>query len=89
MHTNELGTHCVACLARQTIDEKAARPRQAGILLREVVKYREDLGLSSWPCFLAGGKSRHPFCIVATSHVQQISTSTPRNLDTLFWPEMH
>ena len=35
-----------------------ARPRQAGILLREVVKYRENSGLSSWPCFLAGGKSR-------------------------------
>jgi hypothetical protein len=32
--------------------------RQAGILLREVVKYRESSGLLSWPCFLAGGKSR-------------------------------
>jgi len=32
--------------------------RQAGILLREVVKYRETSGLLSWPCFLAGGKSR-------------------------------
>lgn len=31
--------------------------RQAGILLREVVKYRESSGLLSWPCFLAGGKS--------------------------------
>jgi len=34
--------------------------RQAGILLREVVKYREKSGLLSWPCFLAGGKSRPP-----------------------------
>jgi hypothetical protein len=32
--------------------------RQAGILLREVVKYRESSGLLSWSCFLAGGKSR-------------------------------
>jgi len=32
--------------------------RQAGILLRKVVKYRESSGLLSWPCFLAGGKSR-------------------------------
>ncbi|KAI0286945.1 Endonuclease/exonuclease/phosphatase [Russula aff. rugulosa BPL654] len=30
-------------------------PSQAGILLREVVKYRESSGLLSWPCFLAGG----------------------------------
>jgi len=30
------------------------RARQAGILLREVVKYRESSGLLSWPCFLAG-----------------------------------
>ncbi|KAN0135700.1 Endonuclease/exonuclease/phosphatase [Lactarius tabidus] len=36
------------------------RARQAGILLREVVKYREDLGLSSWPCFLAGDFNFHP-----------------------------
>jgi len=35
--------------------------RQAGLLLREVAKYRANSGLSSWPCFLAGGKSRgHP-----------------------------
>ena len=31
--------------------------RQAGILLREVIRYRENLGLLSWPCVLAGGKS--------------------------------
>ncbi|KAI0002109.1 Endonuclease/exonuclease/phosphatase [Russula vinacea] len=30
------------------------RARQAGILLRKVVKYREDSRLLSWPCFLAG-----------------------------------
>lgn len=36
------------------------RARQAGILLREVVKYRENLGLSSWPCFLAGDFNFHP-----------------------------
>ncbi|KAH9984669.1 Endonuclease/exonuclease/phosphatase [Russula compacta] len=33
------------------------RARQTGILLREVVKYRENSGLLSWPCFLTGGKS--------------------------------
>ncbi|KAH9039896.1 Endonuclease/exonuclease/phosphatase [Lactarius hengduanensis] len=36
------------------------RARQAGILLREVVKYRESLGLSSWPCILAGDFNFHP-----------------------------
>jgi len=36
------------------------RARQAGILLREVVKYRENSGLSSWPCFLAGDFNFHP-----------------------------
>lgn len=36
------------------------RTRQAGILLREVVKYREKLDLSSWPCFLAGDFNFHP-----------------------------
>ncbi|KAH8988960.1 Endonuclease/exonuclease/phosphatase [Lactarius akahatsu] len=35
-------------------------PSQAGILLREVVKYREGLGLSSWPCILAGDFNFHP-----------------------------
>jgi len=30
------------------------RARQAGLLLREVAKYRANSGLSSWPCFLAG-----------------------------------
>ncbi|KAH9175266.1 Endonuclease/exonuclease/phosphatase [Lactarius sanguifluus] len=35
-------------------------PSQAGILLREVVKYRESSGLSSWPCFLAGDFNFHP-----------------------------
>jgi len=36
------------------------RARQAGILLREVAKYRETSGLSSWPCFLAGDFNFHP-----------------------------
>ncbi|KAI0051675.1 Endonuclease/exonuclease/phosphatase [Auriscalpium vulgare] len=30
------------------------RARQAGILLREVLKFREEHGLSHWPCVLAG-----------------------------------
>ncbi|KAI0307720.1 Endonuclease/exonuclease/phosphatase [Multifurca ochricompacta] len=36
------------------------RTRQAGILLREVVEYREKSGLLAWPCFLAGDFNFHP-----------------------------
>ncbi|KAI0068339.1 Endonuclease/exonuclease/phosphatase [Artomyces pyxidatus] len=30
------------------------RARQAGILLREILKFREENGMSHWPCILAG-----------------------------------
>ncbi|KAJ6604734.1 Endonuclease/exonuclease/phosphatase [Mycena vulgaris] len=30
------------------------RTRQAGILVREIVKFRSDLGLGHWPCMIAG-----------------------------------
>jgi hypothetical protein len=73
------------------IDNEVVRPRQAGILLREVVKYRENLGLSSWPCFLAGGKSRRRalFHLARSPNLTfcQTSTSTPENPDTPSWPE--
>ncbi|KAJ7110130.1 Endonuclease/exonuclease/phosphatase [Mycena epipterygia] len=29
-------------------------PKQAGILIREIVKFRSDLGLQHWPCMVAG-----------------------------------
>ncbi len=29
--------------------------RQAGILRREVLKFREERGLQKWPCIVAGG----------------------------------
>jgi len=34
--------------------------RQAGILLREVIKFRDENGHTNWPCILAGGKQPSP-----------------------------
>lgn len=30
--------------------------RQAGILVREVFKFRETIGHEDWPCIISGGK---------------------------------
>lgn len=61
-------------------------------MLREVVKYRENLGLSSWPCFLAGGKSHFPLFIFeppTSQFLTQISTFTLENPDMPSWLETH
>jgi len=54
MRMNEPGMRYCSMYSTTTVRSVL---RQAGILLREVVKYREISGLLSWPCFLAGGKS--------------------------------
>lgn len=32
------------------------RARQAAILVREVTKFRKDIGHEDWPCIISGGK---------------------------------
>lgn len=34
--------------------------RQAGILVREVLKFRKDSGYDDWPCIINGGKFIFP-----------------------------
>ena len=87
MRMNELG-RCFCLMCSITVIRSALR--QAGILLREVVKYRESLGLLSWPCFLAGGKSpiypmlSESFPDDRFSRAPQISTLVLKNRAMLY-----
>jgi RNA exonuclease NGL2 len=52
-----ISTHHLFWHARHAYE----RARQAGLLLREVRRFRDAGGWQSWPCFLAGGQFEASF----------------------------